>query len=47
MFSAHSSTYGTRAVPHCVGYVSSERVFSLSRSLPSSLSADKILPLFE
>jgi hypothetical protein len=47
MFSAHSSTRGTRAVPLCVGYVSSERMFSLSRSLPSSLSANDIPFLFE
>jgi len=45
--SALSPTHGTRAVPRCVGYVSDERVFSLSRSLPSSLSADDVPSLFE
>src|SRR5229473_6341111 len=43
--SAHSPTRGTRAVPLYVGYVSSGRVFSLIRSLPSSLSAD-VLSVF-
>src|SRR5713101_3875307 len=43
--SAHSPIRGTRAVPLYVGYVSSGRVFSLIRSLPSSLSAD-VLSVF-
>jgi hypothetical protein len=45
--SAHSPTHGTRAVPRCVGYVSDERVSSVSRSLPSSLTADDGPFLFE
>src|SRR5215471_9280904 len=45
--SVHSPTRGTRAVPRGVGYVSNGRVFSLSRSLPSPLSADDCLSLFE
>ena len=44
---AHSPTRGTRAVPLCVGYVSNGRVFSLIRSLPSSLSANEVPFLFE
>src|SRR4029077_6737054 len=40
--SAHSPTHGTRAVPRGFVYLSNERVFSLSRSLPSSLSADDV-----
>ena len=34
---------GTRAVPLCVGCMSDEKVFSLIRSLPSSLSAGSCL----
>jgi hypothetical protein len=45
--SAHSPTRGTRVVPLYVGYVSSGRVFSLISSLPSSLSANDVLSLFE
>src|SRR5262250_2107081 len=45
--SAHSSTRKTRAVPLRVGYVSDERAFSLSRSLPSALSADHVPSWFE
>src|SRR6516162_6518303 len=47
MLSAHSPTRGTRAIPLGVGYVSNGKVFSLSRSLPSSLSADDAPSLFE
>jgi hypothetical protein len=39
---AHSPTHEARAVPLSVGYVSNEKVFSLIRSLPSSLSADDV-----
>src|SRR5215472_11346493 len=46
-WSAHSPTRGTRAVPLGVGYVSNGKVFSLSRSLPSPLSADDTPSLFE
>ena len=45
--SAHSPTRGTRAVPLYVGCVPDEKVFSLIRSLPSSLSADEVPSLFE
>jgi hypothetical protein len=45
--SAHSPTLEARAVPLYVGYVSNRRVFSLIRSLPSSLSADDVPSLFE
>src|SRR5512142_3409003 len=44
---AHPRTCGTRAVPLCVGCVSDARAFSLSRSLPSSLSADEAPSWFE
>jgi len=44
---AHSPTRGTRAIPLGVGYVSDGKVFSLIRSLPSSLSADEVPSLFE
>src|SRR6202049_852781 len=45
--SAHSPTRGTRADPLCVGYVQDGKVFSLISSLPSSLSANDVPPLFE
>jgi hypothetical protein len=44
---AHSSTSGTRAVPLSVGYVSGGKVFSLISGLPSALSVDRCLSLFE
>ena len=39
--SVHSPIRGTRVLLLYVGYVSSGRVFSLIRSLPSPLSADE------
>lgn len=43
--SAHSPIRGTRADPHCVGYVQDGKVFSLISSLPSSRFC-KVLPPF-